>query len=740
MNKRQYSFFISSLFSLLSSLFLLSSCADMFQGKIPMPGKNVTLDDLFDSGDAITKLSTPTQFYIAEYYSSSEISLTWSAVRGAAYYMVERAVAEPGNEPDAGDFEPLERFVYGTSYVDEVLKSPALDSPEFMNEYFYRVSAFNPAQKYDESEPTIPKSAMLFHAPENVKASGGESIEDITVRWDPTPGATSYEIWRSTLASGTSPTLLATVLGNQTWYRNVVSQAEQGADFYYMITAQNSYRNKTLQTRPAYGYSRVFGAPSAPGNVSLAENSGRGHSTTEIKIQWDSADVAEAYYAVYRYSDVDSSLTRLAGKLENTSGASVITYTDNQGLKPGVYYYYKIQAISEDISSGKELKSAFSSPDPQGFLLSSPEEVIAEKNPVDGAVTVKWKPALGSEGERLQYTYNVYAGSAMTGDLPLVLSSVSSNTDAEGYISASGLFPTYTFFRIATVNTTTGGAIVSSQSIAVSPSPAAAIIQDASRYAFIAGETANSNGVYPVKITWKKPADEEPAFYNIQRSTRSGSGFSKINDVSLAASGPFNSVYSYDSATGIYTYIDKNETARVARKFYYRVLSLNQLEQGSFPSDEKIGWGALTHNQYLLEYNKTMSSALRKLTLMYKGASTDKLGTETKYGSIGGSIYYNAAMQGVGARIIIQLTNYADFYIESDPVNGVYFTLNGNSNTTANMSSNGDMDGTVTCSGMYPGRVIYDDIDIKGGGAGGGTYGVEPEGFPREKVSYTVLN
>jgi len=42
--------------------------------------------------------------------------------------------------------------------------------------------------------------------------------------------------------------------------------------------------------------------------------------------------------------------------------------------------------------------------------------------------------------------------------------------------------------------------------------------------------------------------------------------------------------------------------------------------------------------------------------------------------------------------------------------------------------------------GMYPGKVYYDKIQIKGGGAGGGTYGVEPEGGGRQELSYTVLN
>jgi len=731
MNNRQNSLFFIFHFSFLIILLSLSSCADIFQPKIPMSGNNDTLDNVFGrNAEEITQLSTPTQFYIAPYYSSSEIRLTWSAVRGAEYYMVERAVSTSGEEPDDGEYEPLERFVYGTSYTDEVLRTPSLDSPEFQNKYFYRVSAFNTAKKYDESEPTIPQSAMLFRAPAKLKASGGESVEDIMVEWESTPGAVSYEIWRSTIAEGTSPTLLKTVYGNQVWYRNMVSLNEQGVDFYYMITAINSFGKRTQQTRPAYGYSRVFGAPTAPENINMASDSGRGNSTTGIEIQWDAVDAEGVYYAIYRYSEFDSSLTKLESKFENTSGALIVTYNDTQGLKPGIYYYYKIQAILLN-DDGKELKSSFSKSDPEGYLLSCPDEVIAEKNP-DGSVTVKWKPAKGSEGERLRYTYNVWADSDPEGSfVNRVAASVPPDTGGDGYISTSVL--SGAFFKVSTMN----GGDESAKSVVVSPSPAAAIIDGATQRANT-GATANSNGVYPVKITWRKPDNEEPYFYNIQRSTRSGSGYSTINDESLPAGGPFNDVYYREG--DIYTYIDKNESARVGRKFYYRVLSLNLLKQGSFPSGEREGYGALTHTQYLLEYNKTMSAALKKLTYMWKPGSTDKLGTETKNGSISGTIYYNAALDGLGARIIIRLSNYADFYIENVPANGVYFILSGESNTSANMSSNGTMDGTVTCTGMYPGSVRYNNIQIKGGGAGGGTYGVQPEGFPNVEVVYTVIN
>ena len=50
------------------------------------------------------------------------------------------------------------------------------------------------------------------------------------------------------------------------------------------------------------------------------------------------------------------------------------------------------------------------------------------------------------------------------------------------------------------------------------------------------------------------------------------------------------------------------------------------------------------------------------------------------------------------------------------------------------MSANGNMDGTVTCNGMYPGSVIYNNVQIKGGAAGGGTYGVIRNGIDSSAV------
>ena len=730
-------------YSLLPLLFVicLSSCSNLFQEKISSSGKNDSLDNLFRKQEEITKLQTPQQLYAADYYSSTEIRLTWAGVRGAAYYMVERATASlpdsqnPGYKPDDSDYEVLERSVYGTSYSDVILKNASLDAPENKNRYFYRVSAFNKIRKYDESDTTEPVSAMLFNAPANLKASGGDWEEYIELRWDKTEGAKFYEIWRSDFSNGVSATSLGTVPGNQTWFQNRVGPAEQGKDFYYMVLAQNSFGNKTPLTKPAYGYARVFGAPGAP-VVSRAENSGRGQSATEIKIKWAAVSGSDVFYAVYRYSSVDSSLTRLTDKTTATE------WPDSTALNPGVYYFYKVQAIVLD-AAGKPLKSQFSSSDKtESYILSPPDTVVAVKNP-DGNVTVKWEPAIGSLDERSSYKYNVYAYKDINGNSEVkVASSIGHNVGAEGFISADGLnVSSGTFFKVSTVNLS---GVESAKSIVVSPAPAAAVIQGATEREYFQGfqGTENINGVYPVKITWKKPDNEEPAFYQVQRSTKPGSGFSTINGDPLGADGPWISgVYSYNYSTGVYTYTDNNDTAKVGRKFYYRVLSLNELKQGSFFSSEVIGYGALTHEQFILEYNKTMGAALKRLTYMYKSGSTDKLGKETKYGALGGSIYYDASLTGLsGARIIIQLTKYAEFYIENDPAKGVYFILNGNSNTSANTSANGSMDGTVTCTGMYPGSVSYNGIEIKGGSAAGGSYGVTPLNGGYKSIPYTILN
>ena len=226
---------------------------------------------------------------------------------------------------------------------------------------------------------------------------------------------------------------------------------------------------------------------------------------------------------------------------------------------------------------------------------------------------------------------------------------------------------------------------------------------------------ANNNGVYPTKISWQQPNENIPYGYIVYRSDKPDSGFKKIS----------NKIIVNNESENIY--IDDDKTLQIGKAYFYRILSVDDKGFGNKYSVPVYGWGALTHEKYLIEFNKTIVSSQKKLTLMHKPNPMSKLGNETKNGNISGSIYYNATFSGT-AIIIMKYTDYVDYLIPllEEPI--PIFNLNGNSNTSADVKQNGSMNGTIKCTGMYPGSVSYDKITIGGGVAAGGTYGVSPEG------------
>ncbi|MCL1836311.1 MAG: hypothetical protein FWG46_02055 [Treponema sp.] len=801
------------------------------------------------------RLDTP-QGFSAVSWSATEIKLQWEEVSDAESYMVERAVI--GHGDNILNWEHLvetEEFAYIDRILDD--SEASLESPEYQYSYHYRVSACTSDDDYDESEFAAEKAAMLFRAPNQVQATHGSSAEYVQLTWESSDGAEKYEVWRSDSEGGKSAEILSTVSVNE--FRD--SSVVQGVYFYYSLIAINGFGNKSLPTNPVRGFAKEYGALDSPRNVRFASGSGRGNSTDRITIEWDPVDHEDdldVYYAVYRYSDSDYSLIPLAKKIVAAQ------FTDVTPL-PGEYYYYQVQAIVD--AGDKQILGEMSGDDQygplQGFVLSPPDTVIAAINQ-NGSATVKWLPPLGSESEFSGFTYAVYLNGTMT------TSGVSHAVDENGFVSetvnsiasdikvttingvvesppsiaaslevsvvkaidveasqnlliqdedanVNGVYPVKITWKIP-VNALTasfriersngaGFSEINGSALGVNgpfgdvysydtaagiyayidrnsaaqagekysyrvvsvyyeglgdfPSdecsgwgaiaevPVVNTIEaDASQHLFIQGENANENGVYPVKITWKTPVNDAIASFLVERS--GSSGFSAINETVLGVNGPFGDVYSYDPVTELYTYIDRNSAAQVGKKYSYRVISHNAAGQDSYFSNESTGWGALTQTRYMVEYNKVMNTALGKLDYMYRSPDTSKIGTESPgpAGNISGNIYYKGSLVAFGlggAEIFIQLTNYSDFYVENDPSKGAYFILNGNSDTKSSMAASGNMRGTMTVTGMYPGTVVYGTawstspdptkgITISGGKAAGGHYVVTPQGFPGEDV------
>lgn len=751
----------------LATLFL-ASCADMFQERVEMQkdANGVNLATMFKSSKTIDQLDPPAQIFVSDSEYPNQIIVSWSSVQGARSYKVERAVSQTKDEngawivPDESEYETLERssFVDGLSYTDTIIDGSPSNEFNYTNEayasaFFYRVSAENLMDNYESSlciysggliekeneekgNETFTKAvpSTLLTPPQGVKASGGKYKDKIDISWVISQNnVSSYKIWRSTNPDGSGGTQIATVYGNENGYSVNVEASQQGIFYYFTVVAVGKSGKESVPSSVALGYALKGGAPSQVEGVEIT--SGRGDTKNSISIKWQAASGSGTInYRIFRYSSADSSLKQLKDNDDKTS----LTYEDKQGLKPNVFYYYQIQAYSSSEETGELVGQLSDSDDSsanpaEGYVISAPQNVIVQK--IDGNISqnrIIFSAALGSsdcilnsqvtktKADFNSYTYIVYGSASAAGPWTSEAGSFSNPTkynEQEGYYVET--VSDYKFYRMSVKN----GSVESELSNVVAPAPFAASAFEASKNAALQGYTdvidtskkgfpvepqANANGVHAIKLTWKAPIGGADGGYHVYRSTKPDSGFKKITE------SPVTDTY----------FLYKDEQAKAGNYYYYRVLSLNSLGQGANYSNTDYGYGALTTYQYVREYIKTTLNSQKKLTLMHKSGNTAKLGSESANGDISGSLSYNAKIDGFSGRVLMHYTNYADYYIMSDKNLGVYFLLNGDTNTSAGIDTNGTMDGTVDIQGMYPGSVGYNNIKISGGAAGGGTYGV----------------
>ena len=712
------------------------SCYSWYESKIDMDSKTpkISLGDFLYNEPEITSLTVPNQLIVSKGVYSGTIKLHWDEVPYATSYRIERAVVEPDLDgktytlPEEGDFEVINKYVYTNNYSDLILASPADSNKEYQNKYFYRISAENIKMGLESSEFTQvsnDNSGWLLTPPAVIEAAKGEDQDFIEINWSAVPNAFKYMIYRSEKSNGLGMELLDTVTGNITSYKNLVSSSEKGQEFYYKVCAVLDNGSQSAFTGLAMGYSAKEGAPSAPAGLTVTN--AKAQSLHSLSLSWASAGTGEITYSLYRTSSEETVYTLVCSNLTGT------TFEDKSALKPGLKYYYYVQAI--ETKNDEKLKSPFSKTGPGtpaeavGWLLSPPSNCEVEDSKDSGKINLRWTPSVGYES--VEYLYNIYTSETLTGEYTLLpdcekISASSLTLGNDGYYSLS--VTKKPFYKISAFNNL-NEAMESDQSYAVAPCPAAPQSVTATKTASLGGITnftPNTNGVYPVQITWSAPAGEAPYGYYVYRSTKPDSSFRKITDSPIT-----------DNS---FVFIDTNETARPGTFYYYKVVSLNILMQGKNSNTQNAdtrGYGALTRDQWFREYNKTVKKSLSKLTLMHKSGDTDKLGSETINGEISGSLSYNAKLDGFSGRVLMHYTNYADFNIKPDESLGVYFLLNGDTNTSASASKNGSMDGTNVAStmGMYPGYAKYDNIAIKGGAAGGGYYVV----CTQDKNGNTVL-
>lgn len=755
-NKKNIAKYILLQFLILLSAFTVAGCYSWWEDEfaVDTTKTRVSLGTLLYNSPAITSLEKPSQVLASQGLYSGSIKIHWTQVENAESYRIERAKVQADSSgnftlPEEDDFSVLQKNIYSNNYTDVILSSPSAENAEYSCRYYYRISAENLSKGYESSEFTDINEAdtegtgWLLCPPSNVTADKGKSTEEIKVTWNGIKKASYYEIYRSSEdLTGSSRSmesyLREKVPASSIYYIDRPSDEEKGKDFYYYVKAVLSTGSESACSASAMGYTLTEGAPAAPSNVKVID--GYGSSTSELNISWEPVTSGDKTitYNLFRSSSLSASPVQVANGLTSTSYTNNTT-TSSSKIAPGVKYYYYVQTVATDSDLNIE-KSSFSESGPEsqspamGFLLSPPASLDIGDNEDEDYVLLKWTPSIGYETQATPYSYNIYYDSDQAGSYAGLIeggiSSESLELDESGFYSY--LVPKKSFYKIAAIN---ASGLISVLSSAAAPYPKAPENVTATKTAggeLVKNYSANSNGVYPVKITWTAPENETPYGYNIYRSTKADSSFRKLNEEIILSTSQEN---------GIFTFIDENSTAQPGTYYYYKIISLNELgfgKKSNNPADDKEnscrGYGALTVDQWFREYNKTVMNSQSKLTLMHKANDMDKLGSETINGDISGTLGYKAAIAGLGAEITMPYKNYADFYINNDSSLGIYFCLTGNTDTSSNMSANGSMHGTVNCSGMYPGTVKYDNLKIKNGAAGDGYYEVSTFSLTGESV------
>lgn len=776
---------LNSSLGLVLALFCLCavSCANIFQDKVAMSrsGSSTNLGNLFVGGSEVGKLGTPLEINVSVYEFKDKIRISWSPVQNAEYYVLERAVVKEKTNgewkrPEDG-YEPLEHtgYWYSTSYTDIIITDDKdnelnCDNENYGYAFFYRVVAGNSRLGYDEGEPVYSSAGMLLPPPSGTKASAGDYQEYIEIKWNKSSGASRYEIYRSEREDGSNSTRVGMVTASETVYNDYNAASYSGQDFFYTVRSVGSNGEVSVSSPVGLGYTSVPGAPKVVDDVEVVKGEGHGDKAKTIKIRWGAVLDANIY-TVYRTSSKNSSMKTMT---KVTSGP--LEYLDSNGLEEDVYYYYYVQPSKEETTEDGGtaiLKGPMSKTGPddtkpvEGFILSKPSVVEVTKKrgnkseneiyfaPVIGDENFPNKPAKTSYSNK--YTYVVYGDKSMGGSFTEVADSFSS----PNFDSTKGKYhmavKAFDYYKVQVEYNGEKSAMTD----VFAPAPyeatevyvtCAALVEDRGLYVGDgAGKEsgANANGVHKVRITWRTP-DEGAYAYEIYRSEKRESGFRKITENPIL-----------DDGKETHSYLDKNESAKVGQIYYYYVLSLNSLNQGAnkshiepptlqggvikttnidgIPCGNGWGWGALSAWQYIHEMCKTVDYSHKKSKKLSTSSLTGKIGTENVYGDLNGYLDYNAKMDGIGGRAILLYKNYADYYIGGDKNLGYYFLLNGNTNSSADASQNGTMDGTVTCTGMYPGSVIYDKVVVKGGDSGGGYYILTRKGIDEgnaKNVSY----
>ena len=241
------------------------------------------------------------------------VQVKWNKVSYYSAYNVYRSTSENGT------YSYLASVTGGTTkYTDKTAKGGKT--------YYYKVRPYTKCVDINGQNRTIyatwSDAAKVVVLADTKLTAEPKSGVTMTLSWTAVSGATSYEIYRATSASGPYTYVKATT-GTSTSDTGL----KAGTRYYYMVRAKKTVNGVAQYSKYS---AAVAVALATPTMESAVFKSGKG-----VTLKWTKASGADRYN-VYKYNTSTGKYDYVASVLGGT-----LTYTDTNGKKGD---YYKVRA------------------------------------------------------------------------------------------------------------------------------------------------------------------------------------------------------------------------------------------------------------------------------------------------------------------------------------------------------------------------------------------------------------
>jgi fibronectin type 3 domain-containing protein len=486
--------------------------------------------------------------------------------------------------------------------------------------------------------------------PENVSIEV-VSNANMRISWNEVTDAVSYRIYRTTGSSTASYTRIGT--STVTFYND--TSITTGQAYFYKVSALDSTNKESVQ-------STAVSIITPPANVRVTTV-----TTVSVSLAWNAYTGASGFN-VYRSSAEAGTYSKI-----NATNVSGTTFTDT-GLLPDTTYYYKINAIIDDVEglqSGSISASTLTSV-PANVRISSVTTV---------SVSLAWNAVSEASG------YNVYRSSTEAGTYSKInVTTISGTTFTDtGLLSDT----TYYYKIRAIINNTEG-----LQSGSISASTLTSVP---------ANVRVSTVTTISVSLSWN--AVSEASGYNVYRSNSEGVTYTKIN------SGAINGT----------TFTDTDVTAYTA--YWYKVSSITggvesmqsspvSVSTGTIVPGSglaaKLAWlqsNAVSNSSYSIELN--VDEYIVPQTLSYSGKS----GITITLSGSGTMRTVNLSALGrlftIGSSVTLILDNNITLKGRSDNnaplvyINGGTLVMNTGAKITGNTNSSSSSSSLSNVGGVY---------------------------------------